>query len=67
LISAIVGVLLVALGTLVVGNFGRVATRIYNFYTSFMAPGHATVGTVRLVGIFFIAVGSGWVVTSLPI
>jgi hypothetical protein len=65
--SLIVGILLIAFGACLIGDLGKIATRIYAFFTSIMNPGYATTGTIRLVGVFTALVGAGWVVTSFPL
>ncbi|WP_328687890.1 hypothetical protein OHA74_54235 [Streptomyces phaeochromogenes] len=63
----IFGILLILFGVCLIGDFGRIATRLYTFFADFMNPGRATAGTFRIVGIFAVLVGSGWVATSLPL
>ncbi|WP_112466700.1 hypothetical protein [Streptomyces triticisoli] len=65
--SLIAGILLIAFGVCLVGDIGKTATRIHAFFTSFMNPGYATTGTIRLGGVFAALVGAGWVVTSFPL
>ncbi|MEU6184102.1 hypothetical protein [Streptomyces coeruleorubidus] len=62
-----VGTAMIVFGVLLIGDFGKAATRIYDFFASFMDPGRATAGTFRLVGVFAILVGAVWAVTSLPL
>ncbi|ULR52279.1 hypothetical protein [Streptomyces deccanensis] len=65
--SLIIGILLIIFGVCLVGDFGRIATRLYTFFADFMNPGRATAGTFRLVGLFAILLGIGWVATSFPL
>lgn len=62
-----VGIVITVFGVLLIVDFGKIATRIYDFFTSFMDPGRATAGTFRLVGVFAILVGAMWIVTSFPL
>lgn len=65
--SLIVGILLIVFGVCLIGDFGRTATRLYAFFVNFMNPGRATAGTFRLVGVFAVLLGVGWVATSFPL
>jgi len=67
MLSLAVGIALTIFGVLLIGDFGKIATRIYDFFASFMDPGRATAGTFRLVGVFAIPVGAMWIVASLPL
>ncbi|WNI22715.1 hypothetical protein [Streptomyces sp. ITFR-16] len=65
--SLIVGILLIIFGVSLIGDFGRIANRLYSFYADFMNTGRATARTFRLVGVFAVLVGVGWVATSFPL
>ncbi|GED85531.1 hypothetical protein ACWCRF_26520 [Streptomyces sp. NPDC002405] len=65
--SLIIGIALIAFGVCLIADLGGIATRIHAFFTSFMNPGQATTGTIRLVGVFAALVGVVWVVTSFPL
>lgn len=61
------GIALVGFGICLIGNVRGIASRIYDFYESFMNPGRATVNTLRLVGVFMTLVGIGWVAASFSV
>lgn len=63
--SLTIGVALIALGVCLMVDVRGVAGRIYDFYASFMNPGNATRGTIRVVGVFMTLVGVVWVVGPL--
>lgn len=62
-----VGILLIILGACLIGDFGGITSRLYAFFADFMNPGRATAGTFRLVGLFGVLLGVGWVATSFPL
>ncbi|MDX2528251.1 hypothetical protein [Streptomyces europaeiscabiei] len=65
--SLIVGILLIVFGVCLIGDFGRIATRLYTFFADFMNPGRATAKTFRVVGVIAVLLGVGWVGTSFPV
>ncbi len=67
MLGLIFGSLLIVLGVCLIGDFGRVASRLYAFFADSMSSGRATAGTFRLVGVFAVLVGLGWVATSVPL
>lgn len=67
MLGLIFGSVLIVLGACLIGDFGRVASRLYTFFADFMSPGRATAGTFRLVGMFAVLVGLGWGATSVPL
>lgn len=67
MLGLIFGSLLIVLGVCLIGDFGRVASRLYAFFADLMSPGRATVGTFRLVGMFAVLVGVGWGAPSFPL
>ncbi|MEI5574425.1 hypothetical protein [Streptomyces brasiliscabiei] len=67
MLGLIFGSLLIVLGVCLIGDFGRFASRLYAFFADSMSSGRATAGTFRLVGVFAVLVGLGWVATSVPL
>lgn len=47
--TLIVGILLIVFGVCLIGGYGRIATRTYALFTSFMNPRYGIAGTFRLV------------------
>jgi hypothetical protein len=63
----IFGIILILFGLCLIADVGKVATGLFTFFDDFMDPGRATVGTFRLVGMFAVLLGAGWVATSFPL
>jgi hypothetical protein len=63
----IFGIILILFGVCLIADVGKVATRLYALFADFMDHGRATVGTFRLVAMFAILLGVGWVATSFPL
>ncbi|KAF4408917.1 hypothetical protein [Streptomyces lycii] len=61
------GIVLIGFGICLVGDVGGTATRIFDFFESFMNPGRATPTTLRIVGAFVLIVGAGWFAASFSV
>lgn len=60
-----VGLLIISFGVSIVGNFWKLADRMFERAASRVDPGIATPNTFRLVGIVVIFIGFAWVGTAL--
>ncbi|MFD8119515.1 hypothetical protein [Streptomyces microflavus] len=63
--GVVFGVLILAFGISMVGNFGRLADRMFESAASLLNPGIATPNTFRFGGVVVIIIGIFWVATGV--
>ncbi|TWF92298.1 hypothetical protein FHX80_12618 [Streptomyces brevispora] len=61
MLSTLVGVAFLLFGVSLLGNFWNVAGRIFERVSDFVNDGVATVNTFRMIGVFVVVIGIGWV------